>query len=93
MAITAVQFIIWLVIAAIVGFVGELIAGRRAPAGILGSIMVGLFAIFLIVGFFHFHIVGEPTLEGVPLISTIIASVMIVVLWSSVSYRFNRTRA
>ena len=93
MAITAVQFIIWLVIAAIVGFVGELIAGRRAPAGILGSIMVGLFAIFLIVGFFHFHIIGEPTLEDVPLISTIIASVMIVVLWSSVSYRFNRTRA
>ena len=87
MALTVVQFIIWLVIAAIVGFLGELIAGRRAPAGILGSIMVGLFAIFLIVGFFHFHIIDEPTLEGVPLISTIIAAIMIVVLWSSVSYR------
>jgi uncharacterized membrane protein YeaQ/YmgE (transglycosylase-associated protein family) len=90
MTLTAVQFIIWLVIAAIVGFLGELIAGRRAPAGILGSIMVGLFAIFLIVGFFHFSISGEPTLEGVPLISTLIASIMIVVLWSSVSYRTRR---
>jgi uncharacterized membrane protein YeaQ/YmgE (transglycosylase-associated protein family) len=90
MALTAIQFIIWLVIAAIVGILGEFIAGRRAPAGILGSVMVGLFAIFLIVGFFHFHIVGEPTLEGVPVISTIIASIMIVVLWSSVSYRTRR---
>ena len=92
MALTAIQFIIWLIIAAIVGFLGELIAGRRAPAGILGAIMVGLFAIFLIVGFFHFHIIGEPALEGVPLISTIIAAVMVVVLWSSVSYRFYRSR-
>lgn len=94
MTLTAVQFIIWLVIAAIVGFPGEFIAGRRAPAGILGAIMVGLFAIFLIVGFFHFSIKGEPTLEGVPVISTIIASMMVVTLWSSVAYRgvYTRTR-
>lgn len=92
MTLTAVQFIIWLIIAAVIGFLGELIAGRRAPDGILGSIMVGLFAIFLIVGFFHFSIKGEPTLEGVPIISTIIAAAMIVALWSSVSHRFYRTR-
>jgi uncharacterized membrane protein YeaQ/YmgE (transglycosylase-associated protein family) len=87
MAITFTELIVWIIIAAIVGFLGEFIAGRRAPAGILGAIMVGLFAIFLIVGFFHFHIVGEPTLEGVPIISTIIAAIMLVVVWSSISYR------
>ena len=92
MTLTVVQFIVWLIIAAIVGFLGELIAGRRAPDGILGSIMVGLFAIFLIVGFFHFSIKGEPTLEGVPIISTLIAAAMIVALWSSVSGRSYRTR-
>ncbi|GLV53601.1 hypothetical protein KDH_04530 [Dictyobacter sp. S3.2.2.5] len=86
MEVTAIQLIVWIIIAAIVGFLGELIAGRRAPAGILGAIMVGLFAIFLIVGFFHFHITGEPSVEGVPLISTIIAAVMLVVVWSSLSY-------
>ena len=83
MTVTATEFIIWIIIAAIVGFLGELIAGRRAPAGILGAIMVGLFAIFLIVGFFHFHIVGEPTLESVPIISTLIAAVMLVIIWRS----------
>lgn len=90
MTLTAVQFIVWLIVAAIIGFLGELLAGRRAPNGILGSIMVGLFAIFLIVGFFHFHIQDEPTIEGVPIISTIIASAMLVALWSSISYRFSR---
>lgn len=87
MTVTATQFIVWIIIAAIVGFLGEVIAGRRAPAGILGAIMVGLFAIFLIVGFFHFHIVDEPTLEGVPIISTLIAAIMLVVIWSSLAYR------
>ncbi len=87
MAVTFTELIVWIIIAAIVGFLGEFLSGRRAPAGILGAIMIGLFAIFLIVGFFHFHIVGEPTLEGVPIISTIIAAIMLVVVWSSISRR------
>ncbi|GCE30406.1 hypothetical protein KDA_58900 [Dictyobacter alpinus] len=87
MEVTAIQLIVWIVIAALVGILGEVIAGRRAPAGILGAVMVGLFAIFLIVGFFHFHIAGEPSIEGVPLVSTIIAAIMLVVVWSSISYR------
>jgi uncharacterized membrane protein YeaQ/YmgE (transglycosylase-associated protein family) len=85
MAVTVTELLVWIIIAAIIGFLGELIAGRRAPAGILGSIMIGLFAIFLIVGYFHFHIVGEPVIEGVPLVSSIIAAIMLVVVWSSVS--------
>lgn len=92
MTLTLIQFIVWLIIAAVVGLLGELIAGRRAPDGILGSIMVGLFAIFLIVGFFHFSIQGEPKIEDVPIFSTLIAAAMIVALWSSVSGRFYRTR-
>lgn len=88
MTLTVAQFIVWLIVAAIVGFLGELIAGRRAPDGFLGAIMVGLFAIFLIVGFFHFSIKGEPTIEGVPIISTLIAAAMVVAFWSSISSRF-----
>ncbi len=87
MTITFTQLIIWLVIAALIGFISEFIAGRRAPAGIIGAIMIGLLSIFLIVGFFHFHIIGEPTLEGVPLVSTIIAAVILVAIWSSLAYR------
>jgi uncharacterized membrane protein YeaQ/YmgE (transglycosylase-associated protein family) len=87
MALTATQLIIWLIIAALIGIIGEFIAGRRAPAGIIGAIMIGLLSIFLIVGFFHFHIIGEPIVQGVPVISTIIAAVILVAIWSSLAYR------
>ena len=87
MVITLTQFVIWIIIAAVVGLLAEFISGRRAPAGALGAIMVGLFAIFLIVGFFHFQIAGEPSFSGVPIISTIIAAIVLVVIWNSLAYR------
>ena len=87
MEVTVSQLVIWIIIAALIGIIGEFIAGRRAPAGILGAIMIGLLSIFLIVGFLHFHIVGEPTIQGVPIISTLIAAIILVAIWSSVAYR------
>ncbi len=81
MTISFTQILIWIIIAAVVGVVGELIARRRAPDGIVGAILVGLLAIFLIVGIFHFQIAGEPLLDGVPLINTIIVAV-----WSGFAY-------
>jgi uncharacterized membrane protein YeaQ/YmgE (transglycosylase-associated protein family) len=85
--VTLTQILIWILIAAVVGFVGELLARRRAPDGILGAIIVGLLAIFLIVGVFHFHIAGEPLLGGVPLISSIIVAAILVFVWSGFAYR------
>ncbi len=58
MSITLTQLIIWVIIAALVGFVGEL----------------------------HFHIAGEPSLGGVPLISSIIAAAILVAIWSGFAY-------
>ena len=87
MSITLTQLLIWIIIAALVGVIGEFIARRRAPDGIIGAIILGLLAIFLIVGVFHFHIVGEPFLEGVPLLSAILAAVILVVIWSGFAYR------
>src|SRR6266700_1822531 len=87
MEISFTQVLIWIVIAALVGVVGELLARRRAPDGIIGAILVGLLAIFLIVGVFHFRITGEPLLGGVPLISAIIVSALLVGVWSGFAYR------
>jgi len=87
MTITLGSLLVWLIIAAIVGVIGELIARRRAPDGIIGAIIVGFIAIFLIVGVLHFHIGGEPTLNGVPLISSIIVAAILVFLWSRFAYR------
>jgi uncharacterized membrane protein YeaQ/YmgE (transglycosylase-associated protein family) len=34
--------LVWLIIAALVGVVGELVARRRTPFGIVGAIIVGI---------------------------------------------------
>ena len=58
MVITLADLIIWLIIAAVVGFIGELLARRRTPFGIVGAIILGFIAIFLVVGVLHWHISG-----------------------------------
>jgi hypothetical protein len=40
MSISFTQVLIWILIAAVVGVVGELLARRRAPDGILGAIII-----------------------------------------------------
>jgi uncharacterized membrane protein YeaQ/YmgE (transglycosylase-associated protein family) len=84
--ITLGNLIIWLIVAAIVGVVGELLARRRTPFGIVGAIILGFIAIFLVVGVLHWHIGGEPYLNGVPLITSILAAAVLVAIWSAFAY-------
>jgi len=87
MAISFAQGLMWLVLAAVVGVVAELLARRRAPDGSVGAIMGGLLAMVLMVGVFHFHITGEPKLEHVPLISSSSVAAILVAIWSGLAYR------
>jgi len=87
MTITFTELIVWIIVALIVGFLGEIIARRRAPDGIIGAAILGFIAIFIVVGLLHFSIVGEPTINGVPLISSVIAAAILVAIWSGFVYR------
>ena len=78
--------LVWIIIAAIVGFLGELIARRRAPEGIIGAIILGFIAIFLVNDVLHVSIKGEPVYAGVPIITSIIAAAILVFLWSAFAY-------
>ena len=78
--------LVWIIIAAIVGFVGEFITGRRVPEGIIGAIILGFIAIFLVNDVLHVSINGEPRYAGVPLITSIIAAAILVFLWSAFAY-------
>lgn len=86
MTITFSQLVIWIIIALLVGLLGELIARRRAPDGLIGAAVLGFLAIFLIVGVFHFSIAGEPTWEGVPLVSSVLTAAVLVLVWSGFVY-------
>ena len=87
MHITIQNLIIWLVIALIVGFLGELIARRRAPDGIVGATVIGFIAIFLIVGVLGIHFAGDPLIAGVPFFTSVLVAALLVALWSAFAYR------
>lgn len=87
MNITLQNLIVWLIIALIVGLLGELIARRRAPDGIIGAAIVGFIAIFLVVGVLGIHIAGDPLLAGVPFFTSVIVAALLVALWSAFAYR------
>jgi uncharacterized membrane protein YeaQ/YmgE (transglycosylase-associated protein family) len=86
MTITFTTLVVWLIIAALVGIIGEALARRRTPGGVIGAIVLGFIAILLIVGVFHFSIAGEPRVEGVPLISSVLVAAILVILWSGFAY-------
>lgn len=81
------ELIVMLIIAALVGIIGEVLAHRRTPFGFVGAALVGFLAIFLVTDVLRWHIVGEPLLNGVPLITSIIAAAILVALWSAFAYR------
>ncbi len=87
MTITLGAFIVMVIVAAIVGLVGEFLARRHAPFGCLGAGILGFIAIFLVTGILHWHIVGEPYLDGVPLITSTLAAAVLVAIWSAFAYR------
>lgn len=87
MTITLGSLVLMLIIAAVVGFVGELLARRRAPAGIIGAIILGFIAILLVTDVLHWQISGEPIWNGVPVVTSIIAAAVLVALWSAFAYR------
>ncbi len=80
------SILVWIIISAIVGFLGELISRRRAPEGIIGAIILGFIAIFLVNDVFHISIHGEPRLADVPIITSVIAAAILVFLWSAFAY-------
>ena len=87
MTITLGALIIMLVISALVGIAGEFIAHRRAPFGIIGAIILGFIATFLVTEVFHWGISGEPVWGGVPIVTSIIAAAVLVFIWSMFAYR------
>jgi uncharacterized membrane protein YeaQ/YmgE (transglycosylase-associated protein family) len=84
---TLSEFIVTIMIAALVGIVGEALARRHAPMGCLGATILGFIAIALVNNVLKLHILGEPSIDGVPLITSIIAAAILVAIWSAFAYR------
>ncbi|HEY6285183.1 MAG TPA: hypothetical protein VIX20_05935 [Ktedonobacteraceae bacterium] len=83
----SLNFIIYLIIAAIVGFVAEFIVGWRLPFGFIGAIIAALIGIWLMTQVIILTGFGDINLFGVPIIRALIGAIIFVALWHLITYR------
>src|ERR1700730_143107 len=87
------NFIIYLIVAAIVGLVAEAIVGWRLPFGFIGAIIAALVGIWLMTQVVVITGLGDINVYGVPIIRALIGAIILVALWHALTYRsWNRRR-
>src|SRR5215470_3504086 len=72
------NFIIYLLVAAIVGVVAESIVGWRLPFGIIGAIVAALVGAWLLTKVLVLTGVGDINLYGVPILRAFIGALILV---------------
>ena len=79
--------LMYLLVAALVGFVAEFIVGRRLPFGIIGAIIAALVGIWIVSNVVILIIPGDPVFFGIPLFKALIGATLFAALWYLLTYR------
>ena len=85
-------FIIYLIIAAIVGLIAEAIVGWRVPFGFIGAIIAAIIGIWLMTQVIIITGIGDIYIYGVPIIRALIGAIIFVALWHLITYGLWRGR-
>jgi uncharacterized membrane protein YeaQ/YmgE (transglycosylase-associated protein family) len=80
------NFIIYLIVAAIVGLVAETIVGWRLPFGFVGAIIAALVGVWLMTQVIIISGIGDINVFGVPIIRALIGAIILVALWHLITY-------
>ncbi len=86
------NFIVYLIIAAIVGLIAEFIVGWRLPFGFVGAIIAALIGIWLMTQVIIIDGLPDITLYGVPLLKALIGAIILVAIWHLITYPMYRRR-
>lgn len=86
------NFIVYLIIAAIVGLVAEGLVRYHLPFGFVGAIIAALIGIWLMTNVIIITGLGDIVVFGVPLIRALIGAIILVGIWKLVTYGFARRR-
>jgi uncharacterized membrane protein YeaQ/YmgE (transglycosylase-associated protein family) len=89
------NFIIYLIIAAIIGLLAEFIVGWRLPFGFVGAIIAALIGIWLMNNVIIISGLPDiiiPTSPPVYLIRALIGAILFVAIWHLITYPFYRRR-
>jgi len=79
--------LMYLLVAAFVGFVAEFMVGWRLPFGIIGAIIAALVGIWIVTTVVILIIPGDPVLFGIPLFKALIGATLFAALWYLLTYR------
>ncbi len=88
------HLLVLLVIAAVVGWLTDLIAGGRVPLGFFGAILFGLvgawFAIEIVRPRVPFTLPTEPIFDHVPLVTAATGAFVVSLMWCALASRLRR---
>ena len=87
------NFIIYLVVAAIVGFVAEALVGRRLPFGFVGAIIAALVGAWLLTKVIVINGIGDINVYGVPLLRALVGAIILVAIWQLLASGLGRGRS
>jgi uncharacterized membrane protein YeaQ/YmgE (transglycosylase-associated protein family) len=86
------NFLVYLIVAAIVGFIAEAIVGWRLPLGFVGAIIAALIGIWLMTRVILITGIGDVDIYGVPLIRALLGAIIFVAIWHLITYGLWRGR-
>jgi uncharacterized membrane protein YeaQ/YmgE (transglycosylase-associated protein family) len=92
------NFLLYILVAAIVGAIAEAIVGSRVPFGIIGAIIAGVIGIWLmtqVIVVTGISVNGQEDIMlwgGVPLFRALIGAIVFVALWHLITFGFRRAR-
>ena len=86
------NFIVYLIIAALVGLVAEGLVRYHLPFGFVGAIIAALIGIWLMTNVIIITGLGDIILFGVPIIRALIGAIILVGIWKLITYGFARRR-
>ncbi|SRR6266571_956474 len=86
------NFIVYLIVAAIVGLVAETIVGWRLPFGFVGAIIAALVGVWLMTQVIVIAGIGDIVVYGVPILRALIGAIILVGIWHLLTFRAWRRR-
>jgi uncharacterized membrane protein YeaQ/YmgE (transglycosylase-associated protein family) len=86
------NFLLFLLISAIVGVIAEYIVGWKLPLGIIGAIILGIVGAWLMTDVIQIGGIGDITVWGVPLIRATLGAIILIAIWHLITSGFRRRR-
>src|SRR5258708_19847618 len=84
------NFIIFLIVAAVVGLVAEALVGRRLPFGFVGAIIAALVGAWLLTKVIVISGIGDINVYGVPIFRALVGAIILVALWQLLTVGLGR---